>query len=342
MTINAKADMMFRAKVGEETYGWTESHYIRNASDLPGALAILRDDLAPKRAKLLGAGCALTDLRVSDPDVTRDSLVAEGPPLAYVVQRETGSDDLEVVAITADAVLSGFVLHDSAVFSAAPDQTSRYNIFTDMPYNGFLLRMEGPFPYTARRSLILRGTPDLIQNTVSDRMVFGNNGAATTWKTKFDQYVAELKIAGKYGFRAKTGPTSTNLKTIQDIVVLNSGLFSIQMNSVAGLAQGQVIKIQGSILRDVDGNSVRSLNRQWTIREVNDTTNVVQVYGGQLIGSGVPYKTFKPGALYIVDTEYVGYSNVVLRRWAERMTGAGADQPKTRKPSSRLDYLGVA
>lgn len=143
--------------------GWSESHMVLDANDLPSALTSF-GELVRARSRLLGCGVIIPYVRVSLVGLRNDSKVDRGP------------DPLDT---------------DPPVYNRAFDQQ-----WADISGAGVLVRVEAVDPqYIARRSMFLKGNPDKANRT--DKPVTADAAWNSAWRT-----FKALLESGRYGMMA--------------------------------------------------------------------------------------------------------------------------------------------
>lgn len=325
--------MFMNATVGTRQYGWSENHYVLGVSDLPTALNRM-SSLAAQRVRLLGAGVSLPYIRVSDRLVFRDSQVAQIAPPPFMLNPAAVSIATTIIAATQPP--TGWPANNGIYNNQMSGELQSVKELTelrcDFPYSGLLIRLEGGSTFTARRSLILRGNPDVSQHTDIDRP---NSGPFNTALNAYLAYLTSTAGGASFGFRVLNAgtPTTTYVATAvtwTQQMALN-GLWqpAITFTSVqqppapTNWPVGTRVRIRNLKLSDPAGNKL-NLKGVWTV--ASNTAGAVtflQMY------SLVPFPLIVNGGQSVAQAyTVIPYNKTLSRRWAMRKTGGPFDRPR--------------
>lgn len=330
--------IFFEEQVGTREAGWSEQHYLIGAGTLPEALDAL-SSLATLRANLLGAGCEINYLRVSDATIFRDSQVFGGITANFGLKPAGPGGRPTVVPSTSPGAGSGLIpgLYNNGLASGIlPSDT--IGLLADQPEVGYLVRLEAGTPFVSRRSLLLRGIPDGITLISSDGPLAGNNPMSANWLDAFTVWVIKM-IGGNYGMRVINVAGANAQKPISSIVVDPISNVVSVFSVGTTYAVGDTVKIRGVKIPAPNGAPVA----------FHDTLTVVAAAAGgpyQFISlnPNSPFTTsatFKGvvflsrGTIQLVTYTYVPYVKAVGRHWSSRKVGLPFDPFHGRHKKSR-------
>jgi len=304
------SQMFFSARVGSRQFGWSEGHYRVTDQALPDALVALQN-LADVRKMLCGAGVWMPYLRVSKVDVYRDSQVGDGPiprPISPPLPRPP----------LQQGIPSGpDVIYDPQLVTEATAVSTRQDVRCDMPWSGLVLRFEADTPYVNRRSITLRGLPDYVIQSATDKPIPGR------WADALDAYILYLKDAANgWGFRTLRSDPPGDIRDIANWTTLPESQ-PICASAMTGITQGAYVRIRGS--QFADGGDVRyTLDGKWQVDSV--TANDFKMVG-MLTPGEPPLRTLKKGKVQPRIYVVLPYKKLISRRWGERKTGSPFDRP---------------
>lgn len=312
--------MFFTSDVGTRKFGWTETHVMKAAETLQAALIDLQA-LADVRKMLLGAGNAMPYLRVSDPDVDRDSQVVAGPVPAWEIADVGAGPALNPIQVGQGDMGLGLTLFNDGLFRAANSKELKKGVVCDFPQQGVMMRLEATTPFTRRRAYTVRGNPDIVQDTGYDFPNAGSNAVTNRWLEKWVLLKAAL-INGKYGFRAiNTGggnPTS-NVTAIswangQTTLTIGGNTY----------AQGDSIQVKNmTVVHVQSGVILRFASGPYTVAVKNG--DLITLAGRTPDFTG--FIVQKPGKARKLVFEALQYVKAVDRRYGSRETGGPFDRP---------------
>jgi hypothetical protein len=335
--------MFFTAPVGSREYGWSEGHYVVGSANLPAALDLM-NTLAQARVGMLGGGVSLSYIRVSDRLVFRDSQIDNGLLQGFQIVANPASIEAAIVAMGSDnpAWQLGRAIYNQSLTGEIRNIAQWSDLRCDFPYSGILLRMEGDSTYVARRSLILRGSPDVTQRTDLDKP------AAGPWTNALLAYIA-LLTNGSYGFRALDATGANPVYIAQSPIVWTPTLDvppvqipTITYKTIAGAPAnwvvGSRVRIRGLRISDSAGNKI-VISGIYTVQ--SNVAGAVNFFG---LGLQRQYTyMINPGSAQRQQFLVVPYTKVLSRRWASKRTGVPFDRPTGRRrrprgqPSTRVD-----
>ena len=315
-----KGTMFFSCMIGGRAFGWTESHYRVAGGDLQSELVNLQA-LAALRVRLLGGGVLMPYLRVSDDDVYRDSQVADGPlPVPITINIPALNLPGEIAA-GQPLFIYNTALQDEA--TANNGQAS--DVLCDMPWSGVMVRMEAAAPYTQRRSLLIRGCPDYVIQSRTQRPLVGR------WTQALTRYT-NLLISGKWGFSGVAVAAPFNVLPLASInVAAAQPVFTVQGQPFPGNGR---IRIRGTRLQTPGG---LNFNLNGVFPVTNVTAPVNGLFTFQAAGLNMPFvggNIINLGTVQLRGNTIVAYAKEVDRRWGERATGGPFDRPVGRRKKS--------
>lgn len=335
------ATWFFTCDRGRRKYGWSESLIVGGSPDLPNALESA-NEIAVYRSNLLGAGATLDLVRVSKTDVFRDSDVIRGPyAKAAIVVPPNAAAAPEMVFIAAPGdgtpplTFPGPPLFNPALGKAAGEDLEQ--IICDQPATGLILRMEGPAPFTSRRSYTLRGVPDGIVNTSTNTPSVFNGPVSGAWLGFLDAWVAELK---KLNFRfLSNNRGAANPRVDPTVYEVDVPSLTVSV-TIPGLnAQvGQSVRIGGVRFLYANGTEGRYSQSLKVDTKIGDT----YTFRGTVIGSPF-YQSAKfaqgrflaKGKATLNTVEEVPITIVQMVSWDYKKTGRAFDTPKVRSKKKK-------
>jgi len=323
--MTVKSTMFFEENVGTNAYGWSESHYDLQSAGLVPALTALKK-LAKLRARLLGGGVTITKIRVSDPNVFRDSLIDDGPISTLTLRTEQVSGQLMMSRVAdgagnIDEPFGGSKLQP--LVGAAPT-TLALEVLASMPTNAVLIRMEGGTTFQSRKSMILRGIPEGVIKILFTGQSLNTTAVGSAWATEFAfGFLKELK-SGQWGFRALDQSPANPYRNPAFLTIVANGVFTLTATANQPNI-GDTIRIQGAKIVGPVGSTNPKVNGLWTVMTKDITGTVFTFVNGQFPPGA--YTTLNVGRYRLQTPAYLAYNNAVDIRYTKRNTGSPFFRP---------------
>lgn len=310
--------MFFAADCGgSRQYGWSESYWLPTSSALDGALPKLVA-LAKKRSLLLGAGCSMPYLRVSNQrlngagGVNRDSQI-ELPDFAVYDGKPASVGSLATARQNWD-------LYNEPLKAEAIRISTGTDVRCDMPYSALLMRLEGTSTnFTVRSSAYLRGLPDyMVQSAArnTDELV-----GATVWNRAYKNYTDLLK-SGDYGISSldRSDANAPNTISAWDFALAQP---KVSLGGGNAIAVGDLVRISGAVHVIGNNREIKDLNGLWRVQTANAG---VYSFVGMQSPAGI-VGTVKMGTARKQVQIIQAINNIIQRGFRKKNTGSVFDRP---------------
>lgn len=350
MTI--QCTQFFVESVGAIEYGWTETHYLIGVTDLVQGLNTFRA-LASDRAALCGAGVVCPYLRVSQPDVFRDSQIFQGvqPKLTLLIpQQGQGVPNIQPIVIsgkpTGDTTITippdGLPINSTKLPMNVPI-VDYEDLIADQPEVGLLVRLEAASAFTTRRSLLLRGIPDGITFTNISAPQAAVSLLSRNWLSLFALFSADL-VNGSWGMRAYDPTVLPVPVSAWTVAGANPTVVTALMPPSFAPTVGQKVRISG--VRVVQPNlTTKNYSESLVVAGITPVTSgsppttvgqQITFYSAKanssfMNSSALATNVVAKGTVRMLNNVYVPYTRVISRRWASRKAGIPFDQQHSRR-----------